>query len=302
MRGVIFDIQHYAVYDGPGIRTAVYMKGCPLRCWWCHNPESQRREIEVMYREDRCAGCGVCVEACPQQALTMARGRVVCDPNRCTRCLTCVDACRTGAREAVGIAMRIDEVIARVLQDKPFYDASGGGVTITGGDPTAQPDFLRSLIEALHEEALHTALETCGQFAPALIEDLCAHTDLFLFDLKHMDAAQHRAGTGATNETILANFKALLARVGCARLLPRIPLIPGFNTGAETIEQLAVFLVDAGYTGPVDLMPGHGWARDKYLRLGRGHDFHPVRKPGERTIDRVTATFQHHGLQARVQA
>ena len=296
MRGTIFDVQTYALYDGPGIRTAVYLKGCPLRCAWCHNPESQTRAPELAVWPERCQGCGACVDACGHGAVRRVAGAVCWDPTRCTACGACVAACPHEAREILGHEITVDALVAQVTRDRDFFADSGGGVTFTGGEPTAQSDFLLAALGACRDAVLHTAVETCGVFPSALVPALAAATDLFLFDLKHADPAAHRAATGASNDAILDNLGALLNAVGPERLRPRIPLVPGVNTAVDALAALAEALRSRGYDGPIDLMPYHGLARGKYERLGRGAEF---RDPGRLDdVDRaqITELFSGEGL------
>jgi pyruvate formate lyase activating enzyme len=276
MPGMIFDIQRYAIYDGPGIRTAVYFKGCPLRCVWCHNPESQSACPEIGYWAERCARCEACVKVCPNGALHFNNTHAGTDRpfvrrnhDRCTVCGACSEACPNDAMEMIGHEATVGEIVEQVLSDKLFYDNSGGGVTFTGGEPTAQSGFLFEALEALKEAGVHTAVETCGYFGENLIEPLAQRTDLFLYDVKHVDSTRHREATGADAEQILGNFRRILDRVGAARVIPRVPLIRGFNAAPGDIEEIAGFLHAAGYEGPVHLLPYHGWAKGKYQRLGR---------------------------------
>jgi len=242
MNGIIFDIQHYSVYDGPGIRTCVFLKGCPLRCAWCHNPESHKLKPEIAYFKDRCVGCGRCVDACPNEAIKLTKDGVVRDYERCTVCAKCVEACETGAMEKIGKEVSAEEIVEGVARDKPFYDNSGGGATISGGEPTMQKEFLIEILRLLKAQEIHTAVETCGYFDAALIDGMIDLVDLFLFDIKHIDSNTHKRWTGVGNERILANFEQIHNQVGSKRIIPRIPLIPGVNTDLNVIGGMLNFL------------------------------------------------------------
>jgi len=296
MVGVIFDIQNYAIYDGPGIRTCVYFKGCPLSCYWCHNPESQKSKPEMAYWEERCARCGACVDACSREALRLDGEKIIRDTEVCIACGDCAEACPNDAMEKIGFEITADRIIEKVVRDKAFYENSGGGVTVSGGEPTFQKDFLFELLGSLKDSGIHTAIETCGYFSENLIEPLTERTDLFLYDLKHIDPEPHRETTGVSNDGILKNFSKILAKAGVDRIIPRIPLIPGFNTDAESIEKFVSFLQNAGYTGSVHLMPYHGWAKEKYKRIGRDGSF---REPGKVTgpeLESISGIFEEAGF------
>jgi pyruvate formate lyase activating enzyme len=296
MQGIVFDIQHYAVYDGPGIRTTVFLKGCPLRCLWCHNPESQALHPQIGYLQERCQLCGRCVEACPQNALHLTQSRVIRDYDRCLVCGACARACPNRVQELIGKTMSVADVVEIVARDKPFYDNSGGGVTLSGGEPTAQADFLLELLRALQTHHIHTALETCGYFRPALVDPLTGCVDLFLFDVKHVDPDAHRQYTGVSNESILANFSAILARAGSERILPRVPVIPGLNANFDGIDGIAAFLHQAGYTGPVHLMPYNRMAKTKYEKLGKGSAYTDMGKLTEELLHTIIHRFEYHAF------
>jgi len=297
MKGIIFDIQSYSIHDGPGIRTCVFFKGCPLRCDWCHNPESQSKKPEMGYREGKCTRCGRCVEACTHGALVM-KDAVVRNPERCIACGDCAEACLDGAMEMIGYEVSAGEVAGIVERDKPFYDDSGGGVTLTGGEPTAQAGFLFELCGELRKRGIHIALETCGHFDKKLVNRLAESVDLFLFDVKHLSERRHKEATGAGNRRILDNFRALADRAGADRVVPRIPVIPGFNADAESVESAADFLAGKNWRGPVHLLAYHTWARDKYRMLGREISRLEARSISDQERDRTFSIFAGKGLTA----
>ena len=229
LSGVIFDVQTACLYDGPGLRTTVYLRGCPLRCAWCHNPEAW---------------------LAPDRETPSPRG----GPPSFRR-------------------VTVDELVAEVIVDAPFFADSGGGVTFSGGEPTVQSEFLLEALAAFRARGIHTAIETCGDFPAELIDALLERCDLFLFDLKSVDPARHAFGTGRDNGRIVANLSELARRVDATRLIPRVPLIPGFNTDPSSLETIAELLAQLGLSGPAHLMPYHAMARDKYRRLGRSDEF-----------------------------
>jgi pyruvate formate lyase activating enzyme len=276
--GVVFDVRRYAVHDGPGIRTTVSLKGCPLRCAWCHNPESQGAEPQLLVRASRCLRCGACVRACPHGALRLRGDRVETDGDACTLCGACVDACPAEARETIGRSMTVADVLREVERDRLFYEDSGGGVTFSGGEPLAQGAFLLALLRACRERGLHTALDTCGH-APADVFALAiALTDLVLFDVKHADSARHREGTGVGNERILANLRHLAA-TGVDSIV-RVPLVPGFNDAEDDLRAIAALVAALPRVPPVQLLPFHPAAEDKHRRFGM-----PYRRFGDRPLE-----------------
>ncbi len=295
MPGIIFDIQRYAVYDGPGIRTLVFFKGCPLRCVWCHNPESWRREPEMGYLADKCLACASCVPACPNNALTLVDGRIVRDKELCTVCGACAAICPQQAMEKIGWSATVEEIVTTVAADKPFYDNSGGGVTLSGGEPTGQPDFLFALIEKLRTAHIHIAIETCGCFPAKMLDRLSDTVDLFLYDIKKISSFEHRRWTGLGNKLICDNFLYLHRKVGAARLLPRIPLIPTVNDDPAEAEAIVELLQQAGYKGEVHLMPYNPLAKTKWAKVGRGDDFRDFGELSEDAIARFTAVLAAAG-------
>ncbi len=297
--GLVFNIMRFALHDGPGIRTTVFLKGCPLRCWWCHNPESQSSEPEVIYFEERCVHCGECVRVCPRGALALdgAGERVVRDPDACDACGECARVCPAGARQLAGRRMTVPEVMAEVLKDQVFYDQSGGGVTISGGEPLLQPEFVEELLAACRARRIRTALDTCGLAQPEVVERIRPYVDLFLDDLKLLDRAGHLKYTGVKNEQILRNL-ALLAEGG-STVIVRLPVIPGVNDGADDLDTLAGFMTAHGLRD-VDLLPYHRMGSDKYQRLHLAWRMDGVEPPGPEALAALAARLTRDGLRVRI--
>ena len=265
--GIVFDIKKFSIHDGPGIRTTVFLKGCPLACWWCHNPESQSRGIEVMLHERRCIGCGACVEESPNCAILKTETGVYTDLTVCTRCGECVPSCQAEARQFVGREMTVNQVLAEVKQDTSFYDQSGGGVTFSGGEPLSQRRFLTALLKCCREEELHTALDTCGYASWDVIDAVRPYVDVFLYDLKIIDDELHKKYTGVPNQLILSNLNTLVTNG--EHVIVRIPLIPGISDTEQNLREIAEHLAALPVKVEINLLPYHDSARGKYERLGR---------------------------------
>lgn len=268
LTGLIFDIKRYAIHDGPGIRTTVFFKGCPLTCAWCHNPESWQSQPQPSVRVGRCLGCGLCVDQCEHHAITVQNGKAVTDAKVCVRCGACVDACLNNAREVLGREMTVEQVLMELEKDRVFYEESQGGVTFSGGEPLEQADFLCALLAACDARQLHTAVDTTCYAEPDVLERVARQTCLFLCDLKHMDSDQHEFMTGVRNERILSNIQRLSD--WNKPLCIRLPLIPGYNDSDTNIRQTADFIRSLRTVQRVDVLPYNRAGMDKTLRLGMG--------------------------------
>lgn len=294
VRGTVFNVMRYSVRDGPGLRTTVFLKGCPLRCRWCHNPESQAAGREIVFREERCIACGACAEACPEGAIAASQGEKPRQVGRCLACGACVEACPSEARQAIGRELTTDELMEEIRKDLAFYQESGGGVTFSGGEPLAQPDFLEAVLEACRGDGIHTAVDTSGAVPYELFERILPYVDLFLYDLKLMDDARHTRETGASNRPILENLRKL-ARAG-RRITIRIPVVPGINDDDDNISATGRFVASLPDVLDVQLLPYHKTGEGKYRLLNREVDEPPLEPPEPETLDRVTAELERFDL------
>jgi len=290
----VFDIRRYCIHDGPGIRTTVFLKGCALSCWWCHNPESQSAGPEIVLRDDRCIRCGACVAACPHGAVTWVDGAPRTDRTKCEACGTCAAECHAEAREVAGRTMTVQQVVDAVERDRPFYESSGGGVTLSGGEPLRQPAFAAALLREAKRRGLHTVLDTCGHAPWEHLERLRGDVDLFLYDLKLVDPARHRRYTGAGNTRILANLREL-SRLG-HRIALRVPVVPGITDDAENIAAICAVATALPHLAAVDLLPYHSIGAGKYRRLGRKYRLLHTDAPTRRRMDEIATTMTAAGL------
>jgi pyruvate formate lyase activating enzyme len=288
MTGTITDIHRTSVVDGPGLRTTVFLKGCPLRCLWCHNPETQRRRIQLGFDPSKCRSCGSCVAVCPTSALSLHDGKARIDRALCTDCGQCAEVCPSGALFLYGKEMTDDEVLAEVVKDRAYYDASGGGVTISGGEPMAQPEFTLSLLRKCREAGIHTALDTTGFFPRQLCEMTLAVTDLYLFDYKATDAELHLEVTGVPLAPILEMLEFLLSR--SAKVLLRCPMIPGLNDQEDHLAAIAEMERRFPSLAGIEILPWHTMGNSKYVRLGR---LPAPELPVENVAEEIKSNYRH---------
>lgn len=296
--GRLFDIKRFSIHDGPGIRTTVFLKGCPLKCRWCHNPESQSPAAQLLMHQQRCVACGECVTACPHEAITLQHDTPITDMAKCQNCAACVAVCYAEAREMVGYSSNVAAVLAIVERDRLFYEESQGGVTFSGGEPLQQPDFLLSLLKACKTRQIHTVVETCGHAPTAVLERLRPFVDLFLYDLKHLDAQRHRQLTGVSNTLILKNLLHLAAQQHA--LIVRVPIIPGLNDAPQHIHQLGKFVADLPNVSRIDLLAYHNSAQEKYRRLGQAYTLAELKSPEETQLQQIAATLRGYNLTVHI--
>ncbi len=293
--GTIFNIQKFSLHDGPGIRTVVFFKGCPLSCKWCANPESQDTKLQILWDKEKCIGCKTCIDTCPAKAISHREGNIHVDASLCHRCLTCISHCPHQALKAEGKTKTVEDVLDICLQDEAFYEESGGGVTLSGGEALMQPDFAISLLQALKDRHIHTAIETTGYARPEIFHNVTDLADLLLFDIKHWDENKHREGTGVSNRTILDNMKSAIA--SGKNVLPRLPVIPGYNNSPKDAEGFTHRLLEVG-AKEVQLLPFHQFGEKKYDMLDKAYAYTDVPALHEKELEDFLQIFIEHGIHA----
>ena len=295
--GLIFNIQRFSIHDGPGIRTTVFMKGCPLNCRWCSNPESQKIVPELIVRDVNCRGCGECIRACPREAITVSidEGRKI-DWSNCDGCLKCVDFCIYNSLNVSGERKSLEDVLEEVLRDKSFYNNSGGGITISGGEPLVQIEFVENLLRSCKDNDIHTALDTSGYTSWEILEKLLFGVDLLLFDIKHLDPEVHKKFTGVDNGIILSNFTK------AAKYTPlwlRIPLIEGFNDSKKHIEKVARLAAENNVE-KVSLLPYHEGGKAKSFQIGKAYELPLARAPEDENVTAQKELIESYGLKVSI--
>lgn len=299
MSPFIFDIRRYSINDGPGIRITIFMKGCPLKCTWCHNPESQSPKVQKLYTESKCIGAQDCIKICPEDALTLTPAGIVTDYEKCTLCGKCADACPTKAIEMSGKMYSAKELMNIIERERVHIDQSGGGVTFSGGEPLIQPGFLLEMLKLCGDNGLHRAVDTCGFVSTETLLEVAKRTDLFLYDLKLMDPVQHKKWTGKNNQPILNNLK-ILAETG-ANINIRIPFIKNVNTNLEEVSKMAGFIASLpGKKTVVNLLPYHNIASGKYKKLEMEYNSGEMEEPTEAEIQQAVQVFSEFGIETEI--
>lgn len=300
MRGRVFDIQRFSIHDGPGIRTTIFLKGCPLRCLWCHNPEGISPKPALSYLPEKCIGCGECFPVCKEGALEKSKPvalgpKAALDRARCTGCGACGPVCDPKALEMVGREIAAEDVLEVVLRDREYYAASGGGITLSGGDPVFQPEFAEALLKAAKAKGLHTVVETAGFAEWSVFERLMPLVDLFLYDCKETDPQLHESFTGQSNEKIRSNLRKLHA--AGANILLRCPMIPEYNARREHLDGIAALARELPKLKGVELLPYHRMGRAKLNRFGLYTRMpESVQPPDRAAVDGWVAQLEQRGV------
>lgn len=298
-RALVFDIQRFAVHDGPGIRTLMFFKGCPLRCWWCQNPESQRMKKELAIFSKLCIACMSCIKVCPQKAISVINDVLCIDRGKCNVCGDCEIACSAGARKIIGREMNILQIFEEVRKDKPFYDRSKGGVTLSGGEPIVWADSARDLLELCLQDQINTAVETCGYVPWDKIKMLAPVTGLFLYDLKCMDDGKHREYTGVSNKPILDNLIRLSGLTDS--IIIRIPIIPNLNDSPKNITETARFVKGLKVVKEIDLLPYHQLGASKHKNLGRTYKLKELSPPSNEKMAELRDIILSYGIECIIE-
>lgn len=299
---LIFDIKRYSINDGPGIRITIFMKGCPLHCLWCHNPEGIRRENQKMYSSSKCIGCGICIETCKQSALTRGEKGIITDKSICVNCGECTQSCPSKAMEMSGKIYSDDMLMKEIIKETTFFDSSeGGGVTFCGGEPLMHPDYLYNMLKKCGEEDIHRTVDTTLYASWNVIEMISSETELFLVDLKVMDDDKHKKYTGVSNHIILDNIRRLSEHG--SNFWIRIPLIDGINADEENLIKSADFLASLPNKPEfVNLLPYHDIAKGKHLRLGSKYNNEKIimNEPSELIKETALEIFKSRGLEVKI--
>ena len=298
--GIVFEIERFAINDGPGIRTLVFLKGCPLKCRWCANPESQNVRAQIMLSPAKCIGCRTCIGVCENKALSW-KERVILDREKCKLCGKCAGICNSEAIEIAGKAMTPEEVLAEVDKDARYYKSSGGGVTFSGGEVFNDPDFVFLLAQLAKARGYNTALETCGFAQWHNIERVIPYIDLFMYDFKCMDDDKHRYYTGVSNKIILKNYIRLVNAVGSKnQVVARVPVIPGINMTSENFSEMADFIEKHNPNSRIDLLPYHSLGKAKYDKLDKKYELEELAPPSKESMIEIQKFLLARGFNVTV--
>jgi len=297
--GIIFNVQRFSVHDGPGIRTTIFFKGCPLNCLWCDNPEGQKATPEMIFWNERCIHCETCIRICPYNAIkTAGRRPKMIVKDRCTVCGRCLDTCYSRALEQIGKHVTVDEALEEIERDRIFFEAGGGGVTASGGEPTVQPEFLSELFRRCKKRQIHTALETCGYTEWGILEKVLKYTDLVLYDIKDMDPVKHKKFAGVQNDLILKNAKRISSKL--VPMVVRIPIIPGYNDREDNIEATSRFISELRGVREVNLLPYHRFGEAKYKRLHLKYTLKGLKPPREEHLQSIKEKIGSIGIEVKI--
>ena len=299
IKGVIFDIERYAIHDGPGIRTTVFMKGCPLRCWWCHNPEGIEISKNLMYFEYKCIRCKKCAEVCPTNAISFDGEKQVISRAYCSRCGVCVECCPTGALRLVGYEITVHELMKEIEKDILLYDRSGGGVTFSGGEPLAQPSFLKEVLKECKRMGIHVALDTAGYAPSEIFGSLANDVDLFLYDIKLLDDKEHQKYTGVSNRLIKKNLAHLIEEGRGSSVILRFPVIPGITDTEKNLNELLVLIPKLKGVNEIDILPFHD-VSEKYDRLGMEYRMRGHSAPTKERLTYIKERLEEAGLYVKI--
>ena len=299
-RGVVFNIQRFSIHDGPGIRTTVFLKGCPLRCGWCSNSESLSPYPEIITRDVKCIRCGKCVEACSQQAIAVIENTRIIHWEKCDYCMECAEACPSGAIEAMGRTMTVAEVMDTVGRDASFYRRTGGGMTLSGGEPLVQWQFALELLQQAKSRGLHTALDTTGCTDWEILDEVLSFADLVLYDVKHPNSARHQEATGVPNERILDNLRKTVAKPG-SRVWVRHPVIPRFSDSEEELEELCKLVLSLDPPAEkISLLAYHRFGEPKYAAMGKVYPWKEISTISDERIGEFKRLVESHGIEVDV--
>ncbi|MGD0275608.1 MAG: glycyl-radical enzyme activating protein [Syntrophales bacterium] len=302
--GTVFDIQRYSIHDGPGIRTLIFMKGCPLRCLWCANPEGQRFEPSLLFIERLCIGCQKCISVCPTEAIAASVQGIKWNKEQCDECFKCIEVCHSKARQVCGKLFTVEQLLSEVEKDRAFYRRSGGGVTIGGGEPLSQPEFCRDFLKEAKRRNLHTALETCGYAEWDHLQSEIEYTDLLFVDIKHMNPVQHKKLTGKSNELILENIRRASRVIDGEgkEIIIRIPVIPTLNDSVDNIRATAEFVRGLGKIKKIELLPYHNMGQAKYIRTKwtKPYSLHALEPISRESIQTLKDIVESNGLVAEI--